>query len=102
MPQPQGWIGPTVAPNMPKLTNLRHDPFERMNWPANGFSLGSIAYYDSFKHEMRRFQIPAQFIPKYASSFIEFTPMQAGASFNVNDIKEKIKQAQDAAAEHQD
>jgi len=32
----------------------------------------------------------------------EFPPMQAGASFNVGDIKEKIKQAQDAAAEHQD
>jgi arylsulfatase A-like enzyme len=100
--QPQGWIGPTVVPNMPKLTNLRHDPFERMNWPANGFSSGSIAYYDSFKHEMWRFQIPAQFIPKYAQSFIEFPPMQAGASFNVGDIKEKIKQAQEAAAEHQD
>jgi arylsulfatase A-like enzyme len=64
--QPQGWIGPTVIPNMPKLTNLRQDPFERMNWPANGFSSGSIAYYDSFKHEMWRFQMPAQFIPKYA------------------------------------
>jgi hypothetical protein len=25
--QPQGWIGPTLYPNMPKLTNLRQDPF---------------------------------------------------------------------------
>jgi hypothetical protein len=44
---------------------------------------------------MWRFQIPAQFIPKYAQSFIEFPPMQAGASFNVGDIREKIKQAQE-------
>jgi hypothetical protein len=29
--QPQGWMGPTVIPNMPKLTNHRQDPFERMN-----------------------------------------------------------------------
>lgn len=100
--QPQGWIGPTVIPNMPKLTNLRQDPFERMNWPANGFASGSIAYYDSFKHEMWRFQIPAQFIPQYAQSFIDFPPMQAGASFNVGDLKERIKQAAEAAAEHQD
>jgi hypothetical protein len=88
---------------MPKLTNLRHDPFERMNWPAKGFAEGSIAYWDSFKHEMWRYQIVAQFIPKYAESFIEFPPMQAGASFNAaGELKEKIKQAAEAAAEHQD
>jgi arylsulfatase A-like enzyme len=29
--QPEGWIGPIVRPNMPILTNLRQDPFERMN-----------------------------------------------------------------------
>jgi arylsulfatase A-like enzyme len=101
--QPQGWVGPTVTPNMPKLTNLRHDPFERMNWPAKGFAEGSIAYWDSFKHEMWRYQIVAQFIPKYAETFIEFPPMQAGASFNAaGELKEKIKQATEAAAEHQD
>jgi hypothetical protein len=71
--QPQGWIGPTVYPNMPKLTNLRQDPFERMNCPSNGFSGGSIGYYDSFKHEMWRFQIPAQVIAKYLPSFINLT-----------------------------
>ena len=43
--QPQGWIGPVTYPNMPILTNLRQDPFERMGWPSGGFSNGSIAYY---------------------------------------------------------
>ena len=66
--QPKGWIGPTVYPNMPKLTNLRQDPFERMNWPSEGFSNGSVAYYDSFKHEMWRFVIPGQIIAKYIPS----------------------------------
>ena len=82
---------------MPILTNLRHDPFERMNWPGNGFSEGSIAYWDSFKHEMWRFQIPAQVIAKYLPTFIEYPPMQAGASFNVGDLKEKIEAAAAAA-----
>ena len=95
--QPEGWIGPVVHPNMPILTNLRHDPFERMNWPGNGFSEGSIAYWDSFKHEMWRFQIPAQVIAKYLPTFIEFPPMQAGASFNVGDLKEKVEAAAAAA-----
>jgi hypothetical protein len=35
-------------------------------------------------------------------SFIEFPPMQAGASFNVSDLREKVKQAAEATAEHQD
>jgi len=91
--QPEGWIGPVVYPNMPKLTNLRQDPFERMNWPSNGFAGGSIAYWDVFKHEMWRFQIPAQVIAKYVPSLIEYPPMQAGASFNVGDLKAKIEQA---------
>src|SRR5471032_1117750 len=91
--QPKGWIGTVEHPNMPKLTNLRHDPFERMNWPANGFNSGSIAYYESFKHEMWRFQIPAQVIAKNLPSFIEYPPMQAGASFNVGNLKEKVEEA---------
>jgi arylsulfatase A-like enzyme len=100
--QPDGWIGAVTQPSMPRLTNLRHDPFERMNWPAHGFASGSVAYWDSFKHEMWRFQIPAQVIAKYMPSFVEFPPMQAGASFTTSDLKEKIEQAMRAAQAHQD
>jgi arylsulfatase A-like enzyme len=95
--QPHGWIGAVVYPNMPILTNLRHDPFERMNWPERGFAEGSIGYWDSFKHEMWRFQIPAKVIADYIPSFVEYPPMQAGASFNVGDLKEKVEEAQKAA-----
>jgi arylsulfatase A-like enzyme len=95
--QPEGWIGSVVHPNMPILTNLRHDPFERMNWPENGFAQGSVAYWDSFKHEMWRFQVPAKVIADYIPSFVEFPPMQAGANFNVGDLKEKVEEAAKAA-----
>jgi arylsulfatase A-like enzyme len=95
--QPQGWIGPTVYPNMPKLTNLRQDPFERMNWPSGGFTNGSIAYYDSFKHEMWRFVVPGQIIAKYLPTFVEFPPMQAGGSFSIGDLKAKVEEAAKAA-----
>ena len=91
--QPEGWIGPIVQPSMPKLTNLRQDPFERMNWPSNGFAGGSIAYWDVFKHEMWRFQIPGKIIAQYVPTLIEYPPMQAGASFNIGDLKEKVEQA---------
>jgi hypothetical protein len=78
---------------MPILTNLRQDPFERMNWPNNGFSEGSIAYWDVFKHEMWRFQIPGKIVAEAIPSLIAYPPMQAGASFNVGDLKAKVEQA---------
>jgi hypothetical protein len=68
-----------------------------MNWPGKGFSEGSIAYWDSFQHEMWRFQIAAQVIAKFIPSFIEFPPMQARASFNAGDLKEKVEAAAAAA-----
>ncbi|MCX5581731.1 arylsulfatase [Kaistia terrae] len=95
--QPQGWIGSVNTPNMPILTNLRHDPFERMNWPNNGFAEGSVGYWDSFKHEMWRFQIPAQVIAEYAPSFVAFPPMQSGASFSIGDLKATIEKAIEAS-----
>jgi arylsulfatase A-like enzyme len=49
--QPEGWCGPIVRPNLPLLTNLRQDPFERMNWPEDLGKNGSIAYWDQFKPE---------------------------------------------------
>jgi len=91
--QPQGWIGPIVHPAMPILTNLRQNSFERMNWPNNGFSGGSIAYWDVFKHEMWRFQIPGKVIAEYLPTLIKYPPMQTGASFDVDDLKEKVQQA---------
>jgi hypothetical protein len=41
--------------------------------------------------------IPGQVIVKYIPIFIEFPPMQAGGSFNVSDLKEKVEQAAKAA-----
>jgi arylsulfatase A-like enzyme len=95
--QPQGWIGPVLRPNMPILTNLRADPYERMGWPNNGFAQGSIAYWDSFKHEMWRFQLVSKVIAENIPSFIEYPPMQAGAGFSTGDLKEKVEAAIAAA-----
>jgi hypothetical protein len=38
------------------------DPYERVGWPNNGFAEGPIAYWDSFKREMWRFQLVAKVI----------------------------------------
>jgi len=34
--QPQGWFGVVELPNIPAITNLRQDPYERMNWSSYG------------------------------------------------------------------
>ena len=74
--QPRDGSAQPLTPNMPRLTNLRHDPFERMNWPARALARVRSLTGTYFKHEMWRFQIPLQFIAEYAQTFVEYPPMQ--------------------------
>ena len=36
----RGWLGDKTKPDVPYLTNLRLDPFERTGWPDNGTKSG--------------------------------------------------------------
>ena len=85
--QPSGWFGGTVKPDIPILVNLRLDPFER-----TGFT-GSIEYFQWFKYEFWRFVYVQQEVEKLAKTAIEFPPMQKGASFNLEAVKEQIQKA---------
>ena len=87
--QPQGWLGSTVKPDMPILVNLRLDPFERTAF-YNGRDNGSFAYYNWFVYEFWRFVLVQQEIAKAAQSFLEFPPMQKGASFNLEALKSEL------------
>src|SRR5581483_4551247 len=84
--QPQGWLGGTVKPDMPILTNLRLDPFER-----TGLS-GSLNYYNWFVYEFWRFVFVQQEVAKFAESFVAFPPMQKGASFNLESVKAQVEE----------
>src|SRR5207249_3035356 len=53
--QPQGWLGEKTHPDVPYITNLRLDPFERTGWPNNGTKEGGQQYFDWFKYEFWRF-----------------------------------------------
>ena len=48
--QPDGWLGEKTHPDVPYITNLRLDPFERMGWPNNGTKDGAQQYFDWFKY----------------------------------------------------
>ena len=90
--QPGGWLGGTVKVDWPILTNLRLDPFER-----TGLT-GSLFYKDWFAYEFWRFVFVSQEVGKYAQTFIEFPPMQKGASFNLSALKEELEKKIEAHA----
>ncbi len=83
--QPGGWLGGTVKVDWPILVNLRLDPFER-----TGLT-GSLFYKDWFAFEFWRFVFVGRAVGEYAQTFIEFPPMQGGASFNLGAVKEEIE-----------
>jgi hypothetical protein len=89
--QPDGWLGGTVHLDWPILSNLRLDPFERMQF-AKGNN-GSLMYVsDFYEHEFWRFVFLQQKVGEYAQTFIEFPPMQRGASFNLEAVKAEIEE----------
>ncbi|WP_051953034.1 arylsulfatase [Methylocapsa aurea] len=90
--QPNGWLGGTVKLDWPGIVNLRLDPFERLGMPTA--TNGSLAYYDFFVHEFWRFVYVQKEVGAYAQTFIEFPPMQKGASFNMEAVKQQIEAAQ--------
>ncbi len=88
--QPQGWLGEKTHPDVPYITNLRLDPFERAGWPSNGTKDGAQQYFDWFKYEFWRFVFVQQIMGKAIQTFLEYPPMQRGASFNLDAIKAEM------------
>ena len=86
--QPNGWLGATQKVDRPILCNLRLDPFERTGIP-NGTG-GSLGYYNWFAYEFWRFVFVQQVVGQAAPSFVEYPPMQKGASFNMEAMKQQI------------
>jgi len=78
---------------VPILTNLRLDPFERVGWPESGTKEGGQEYFRWFKYEFWRFVFVQQAVAKQLETFIEYPPMQKGASFNLDAVKAKIEAA---------
>jgi arylsulfatase A-like enzyme len=94
--QPGGWLGEKTKVDVPYLTNLRLDPFERTGWPENGTKSGSQEYFQWFKYEFWRFVFVQDQVEKLTMTAIEFPPMQKGASFNLDAVKAKILAARTA------
>jgi arylsulfatase len=85
--QPNGWFGGTVKVDWPILVNIRLDPFERTGL---GQSLFAANWWGN---EFWRFVFVQQEIEKSAQSIIDYPPMQKGASFNLEAVKEQVQKA---------
>ena len=92
--QPGGWLGGTVKVDWPILVNLRLDPFER-----TGLA-GSLFYKDWWQYEFWRFVFVKQEVAKYAQTFFEFPPLQKGASFNLEALKQELEKKMQSRPGH--
>lgn len=78
------WSEPFVALRVPKVFNLRTDPYERADYTSN-------TYYD-WLLDHAYILVPAQAgVAEFLATFKEFPPRQKAASFSVDQVMEKMK-----------
>lgn len=79
------WAEPFVTLRFPKLFNLRTDPYERADITSN-------TYYDWVINHLFLF-VPAQdYVGKFLMTFKDYPQRQKAASFNLDEVMEKLKQ----------
>src|SRR5947199_201485 len=88
--QPNGWVGAKTHMDVPTINNLRLDPFERMGFPEDMTKNGSQQYFDWFKFQFWRFVFVQQVMGKELQTFLDYPPMQRGASFNLDAVKAEM------------
>lgn len=80
------WSEPFVTLRVPKLFNLRTDPFERAD-------ITSVTYYDWFVNHVFLL-VPAQgFVGQFLQTFREYPQRQKAASFNLDDVLRKMQES---------
>jgi arylsulfatase A-like enzyme len=93
--QPLGWPGPKTTTDMPLMYNIRQDPFERTP-SINAETLNNLGggyMNDFFAREFWRFVSVQQRVAELAKTAIDFPPMQAPASFNLEAVKAQVDEA---------
>ena len=93
--QPLGWPGPKTTTDMPLIYNIRQDPFERTP-SINGETLNNLGggyMNDFYAREFWRFVTVQQRVAELAKTAIEYPPMQAPASFNLEAVKTEVDEA---------
>jgi arylsulfatase len=92
--QPYGWPGEKVTTDMPTIVNLRQDPFERTPSIRGESSNQSAFGYgnDFYAREFWRFVQVQDYVKQLAMTAINYPPMQASASFNLDEVKKQVEE----------
>jgi hypothetical protein len=85
------WAEPFTSLRVPKMFDLRADPYERADITSN-------TYYDwVISHAFLVVAVQAE-VGKFLATFKEFPPRQRPASFSVDQIVEKMQQSLEQAS----
>ncbi|MGG5817289.1 arylsulfatase [Falsiroseomonas sp. HW251] len=92
--QPMGWPGERVTTDMPMMVNIRQDPFERTpSIRGETLNTGAGGYVNDFyAREFWRFVEVQNYVGRLAETAIQFPPMQAPASFNLEQVKQRVEE----------
>ncbi len=82
------WIEPFVELRIPKIFNLRRDPFERADESSN-------TYFDWMIDRAPALYASQALTAQQIQSFLKFPPRQKPASFNLDDVLAKMQEATD-------
>jgi arylsulfatase len=80
------WAEPFVPLRIPKLYNLRTDPFERADTTSN-------TYYDWFLSRTYLIAAASGIVEDFLKSFREYPPRQKAATFTIDQAVEKMQSA---------
>jgi arylsulfatase len=79
------WAEPFVSLRVPKIFNLRTDPYERADITSN-------TYYDWILDHVFLL-VPAQdYIGTFLETFRDYPPRQRAASFNLDEVMQKLRE----------
>ncbi len=82
----QIWAEPFVTLRVPKIFNLRTDPYERADITSN-------TYYDWIMDHIF-LMVPAQaYVAQFLMTFKEYPQRQKAASFNMDEVLQKLKES---------
>ena len=79
------WAEPFVALRLPKLFNLRTDPYERADITSN-------TYWDWVFQSAALVLAATAIVSEFMATFKDFPPRQKAASFTIDQAMEKLKQ----------
>jgi len=83
------WAEPFVTLRVPKIFNLRNDPYERADVTSN-------TYYD-WLLDRAYLLVPAQDkVGEFLATFAEYPQRQKAATFNLDEVMEKLRQGKAA------